>query len=173
MTLVPGDAASLSACAVTARAVARDLGGRAPGMRRASEALGQRWTGRTSAATRRSGAGLAEASGATASELERVGGILQDHATDLADLVGRARAVEERAAAAGLEVRDGRVERAWGVTGQADAAADRSLEETRVALQGEVDLLLAQHRRRRDFVLGVLRESTATLAGVSHRLREG
>ena len=42
-----------------------------------------------------------------------------------------------------------------------------------MALQAELDLVLAQHRRRRDWVLGVLRESTTTLAGVSHRLREG
>lgn len=173
MTLVPGDSASLSACALTARAVARELGAQATGVRTAYEAVGEGWTGRVSAAARRSGADLAEAARATAAELDRVGTVLQDHATDLADLVARARAVEERAAAAGLEVRDGRVERVWGVTGAADAVAVRSLEETRAALQGEVDLVLAQHRRRRDFVLGVLRESTGTLAGVSHRLREG
>ena len=50
-------------------------------------------------------------------------GVLQDHSTDLADLVARSRAVEERAAAGGLAVRDGRVEVAWGVTGTADAVA--------------------------------------------------
>jgi hypothetical protein len=173
VTLVPGDSASLSACARTARAVARELAAQAAGVRTASEAVGDGWTGRTSAATRRGGAGLADATRATAAELDRVGTVLQDHATDLADLVGRARAVEDRAAAAGLEVRDGRVERAWGVTGPADVLSDRSVEETRTALQREVDLLLAQHRRRRDFVLGVLRQSSGTLAGVSHRLREG
>ena len=173
MSLVPGDPASLSACALTARAVAQQLGRQATGLRTAYQAVGQGWTGRRSVAARRGGDSLAEACAATAGELDRVGGVLQDHATDLADLVARGRAVEERAAGAGLEIRDGRVERAWGVTGQADAVADRSLEETRSALQREVDLLIAQHRRRRDFALGVLRESTTTLAGVSHRLRDG
>ena len=173
MSLVPGDPASVSACALTARAVAERLGRQATGVRTAYEAVGVGWTGRRSVAARRAGGALAQACDETAGELDRVGGLLQDHATDLADLVARARAVEERAAAAGLEVRDGRVERAWGVTGSADAVADRSLEETRSMLQREVELLLAQHRRRRDFVLGFVRESTTTLSGVSHRLRDG
>ena len=95
--------------------------------------------------------------------------MLQDHATDLADLVARARVLEERARAAGLEVRDGRVEIGWGVTGAADAEADRSRAATQAALQAELDLVLAQHQRRRDWVLGVLRDSTSALADVSHR----
>jgi len=33
--------------------------------------------------------------------------------------------------------------------------------------------VLAQHRRRRDWVLEVLRDSTTDLAGVSHKLRGG
>ena len=99
--------------------------------------------------------------------------MLQDHATDLADLVARARALEERARAAGLEVRDGRVEIAWGVTGTADAGADRTRAAARAALQSELDLVLAQHRRRRDWVLGVLRDSTTALSDVSHGLRGG
>ena len=173
MSVVPGDPASLSACALTARAVADSLGAQATGVRTAYAAIDDGWTGRASAAARRRGAALADAATIAAQELERVGGILQDHATDLADLVARARTVEERAAAAGLEVRDGRVERGWGVTGSADADLDRSRDEVRSELQGELDLVLAQHRRRRDWVLSVLRESTTTLAGVSHRLREG
>jgi hypothetical protein len=99
--------------------------------------------------------------------------VLQDHATDLADLVARARALEERARAAGLEVRDGRVERAWGVTGAADADADRAREASRGALQADLDLVLAQHTRRRDWVLDVLRGSTRALGEVSHGLRQG
>ena len=93
--------------------------------------------------------------------------------TDLADLVARARVLEERARAAGLEVRDGRVEIGWGVTGAADAEADRSRAATRAALQAELDLVLAQHQRRRDWVLGVLRDSTSALADVAHRRRGG
>ena len=173
MTTVPGDPASLSACARTVREVARRLEDQATGVRTTYRELGEGWTGRTSAVTRRAGADLADAASTTAAELDRVGRVLQDQATDLADLVARARVVEERAGPAGLEVRDGRVEQAWGVTGAADADADAERERTRASLQADLDLVLAQHRRRRDWVLEVLRDSTAGLAEVSHRLRQG
>ncbi len=173
MSLVPGDPASLSACALTARAAAERLEDSATGVRAACADLGDGWAGRVSVRARRRGAGLADAADRTAVELDRVGRVLQDHATDLAGLVARGRAVEERAGAGGLEVRDGRVELAWGLTGAADVQRDRAREESRVALQSELDLLRAQHTRRRDWVLAMLRESTATLADVSHGLREG
>ena len=173
VSVVPGDPASLSACAGTARSVAERLGDHATGVRTASDLLGVGWTGRTSASTRRRAADLAAATDTTAAQLDRVGRVLQDHATDLADLVARGRALAERARAAGLEVRDGSVEIGWGVTGAADADADRARAATRSALQAELDLVLAQHRRRRDWVLGVLRDSTTGLSDVSHRLRGG
>lgn len=173
MSVVPGDPASLSACAGTVRSVSERLGGNATGVRTASGALGEGWPGRTSAATRRRAADLAAATAATADQLDRVGRVLQDHATDLAELVARGRALEERARAAGLEVRDGRVEIGWGVTGAADLEADRARASTQAALQAELDLVLAQHRRRRDWVLGVLRDSTTGLSDLSHRLRGG
>lgn len=173
MSVVPGDPASLSACAGTARSVAQRLGAHSTRVRTASDGLGEGWTGRTSTATRRRAALLAESAGAAAAQLDRLGRVLQDHATDLADLVARARTLEEQARASGLDVRDGRVEIGWGVTGTADAGADRAREETRTALQAELDLVLAQHRRRRDFVLGELRSSRTTLADFSHGLRSG
>lgn len=173
MTTVPGDPASLSAGGRTVREVARRLEDHATGVRTAYREVGEGWTGRTSAITRRAGADLADEASATGAELDRVGRVLQDQATDLADLVARARVLEERAGAAGLEVRDGRVEQVWGVTGTADAGVDRERDRTRTALQADLDLVLAQHRRRRDWVLEVLRDSTAGLAEVSHRLRQG
>jgi hypothetical protein len=173
VTTVPGDPASVSACGRTVREVARRLEQRATGTRASYRELGEGWTGRSSATTRRDGAHLADAASATAAELDRVGRVLQDQATDLADLVARGRAVQERATAAGLEVRDGRVELSWGVTGAADAAADLGRESARAALQADLDLVLAQHRRRRDWVLEVLRGSTSTLGALSHGLRQG
>ena len=59
------------------------------------------------------------------------------------------------------------------MTGAADAGADRTRTMTQEGLQAELDLVLAQHVRRRDWVLGVLRDSTSTLADVSHALRGG
>ena len=152
MSVVPGDPASLSACASTARSVGHGLTGQASRVRATSRELAQGWTGRTSAGVRQRASGLADATDAAASELDRMGRVLQDHASDLADLVARGRAVEERARAAGLVVRD---------------------EHLRTALQADLDLVLAQHRRRRDWVLEVLRDSTTDLAGVSHKLRGG
>ena len=115
------------------------------------------------ASRRRPVARAAELAGATASladELERTARVLQDQATDLADLVARERTLRERAAASGLDVRDGRVELAWGVSGTADATRRDEQEATRAALQADLDLVAAQHARRREFVLGLLRAST-------------
>ena len=66
---------------------------------------------------------------------------------------------------------DGRVVVGWGVTGTADARSDLARDEVREELQAELDLVLAQHRRRRDWVLGVLHDSTTALSDLSHRLR--
>jgi hypothetical protein len=173
VSTVPGDPGSLSACAATAAAVGRRLGALAQSLGPEVEALGDGWPGRTSVTTRRRGTVLAESTTSTADELTRVAGVLQDQASDLADLLARARSVEERARAAGLEVRDERVVPTYGVRGEADADAQRAQAEQAVRLQGELDLVLAQHRRRRDFVLGVLRESTERLAALSHGLRHG
>lgn len=172
MSIVPGDPASLSACGGTSRTVADRLAHHAAELRAAAELLREGWTGAASAATRRRTAGVADTTDAAAAELDRVGRVLQDHATDLADLVGRARLLEERAGSAGLDVRDGRVVAGWGVS-TADAAAERARDDTRATLQAELDLVLAQHERRRDWVLGVLRDSTGRLADLSRRLRAG
>lgn len=173
MSVVPGDPASLSACASTARSVGHGLAGQASRVRATSRELAQGWTGRTSAGVRQRASGLADATDAAASELDRMGRVLQDHASDLADLVARGRRIEEQAREAGLEVRDGRVELGWGVTGTADVAADHDRARVQATLQGDLDLVLAQHQRRRDWVLAALRSSSATLAEISHDLRRG
>ncbi len=173
MSTVPGDPASLSACAATAGTVGRRLAVEAEALAPEVEALGEGWAGRTSVSTRRRGTALAAATSAAADELGRVSRVLQDQATDLADLLARARAVEERAAGAGLEVRDDRVAPAYGVRGEADVAAQQAQEAASTSLQSALDLVLAQHRRRRDFVLAELRASSERLAEVSHGLRRG
>ena len=171
MSLVPGDPASLSSCAATAGTLSRRLAARSEEVAAALADLAHGWPGRRSVDTRRRGADAASAGSALAAELEAVATLLQDQATDLADLVARARAVEERAAAAGLEIRDDRVVPAPGIRGAADPDAEQHRDAVAGGLQAEVDLLLAQHRRRRDFVLGALRSSTDRLAQVSAGLR--
>jgi hypothetical protein len=173
VSVVPGDPASVSACASTVQVLAERLGSRSRGVEEAVRGVAEGWPGRVSVGTRRRGGALAEAGSTTAAELERVAVVLQDHATDLAALIARARRLEETAATAGLQVRDRRVVPAYGIVGEADPAADTERTHVASALQVELDALLARHARRRDWVLGVLRTSTGELAAVSHALRRG
>ncbi|MBM6404383.1 hypothetical protein JQN72_09040 [Phycicoccus sp. CSK15P-2] len=171
MSLVPGDPASLSSCAASTAATAERVAATAAALEASWSALAQDWPGRASVEPRRRGDAVVAASSSTADELGSVARALQDQATDLAGLVARARTVEERAAAAGLEVRDDRVVPAYGRVTTADAAAESARAATAATLQAELDLVLSQHRRRRDFLLGMLRASTGRLAEVSAGLR--
>ena len=173
MSVVPGDPASLSACAATAASVGHRLAAVAAALGPEVAALGEGWPGRVSVLTRRRGDALATSAAPTAAELERVGRLLQDRATDLADLHARARSLEERAAAAGFVIRDDHVVPAYGVRGEADAATEAAERAGADALGSELELLLAQHRRRRDFLLAELRDSTERLATLAHGLRRG
>jgi hypothetical protein len=173
VSTVPGDPASTSACASVVRTVAGRLDAHADPLAQAVRDVGDGWSGRVSATSRRRGEALAAATRTTGAALERVSVVLQDHGTDLADLHARARRVQERAARVGLEVRDGRVVPPYGIAGEADAADQRLRAETAAGLQEELDAVTARHARRRDWVLGVLRSSTDDLAAVSHALRRG
>ncbi len=173
MSIVPADPASTSACASTVRTVAARLDRPADPLAGAVRDAAHGWSGRVSAATRRRGEALAAATHTTASALERVSVVLQDHATDLADLHARARRLEARAADAGLEVRDGRVVPGYGISGEADAVAQHRRAATAATLQEELDAVTARHARRRDWLVGVLRASTHDLAAISHALRRG
>jgi hypothetical protein len=171
--LVPGDPASLSACGATATRSAARLAADAERVRAAYRVLGDGWPGRASVTARRAGAAVADAAGAVATELGAGGAALQELATDLADLAARARQVGDRASALGLEVREGRVELPWGLTGEASASAAAAREAERRALQEELDVVRTLARRRRDRLLAVLGVSTGRLAAVSERLRAG
>ena len=173
MSAVPGDPASVSACASTVRSVAAHVEACGEPLASAVRDVSDGWTGRVSATTRRRRGSLAAATATTAAALDHVAVVLQDHATDLADLHARARRLDERVAAAGLDVRDGRVLPRLGVAGEADAAADRHRADLAASLQEELDVITARHARRRDWLVGVLRASTGELAAVSHALRRG
>lgn len=173
MSVVPGDPGSMSSCAATARALAARMTAHAEALGSAWGAIGDGSPGPSSAAARRRGATLTAATSSVAAEIDRIGRVFQDHATDLAELVARGRALEARASSAGLVVRDGRVVPQWGVVGEADAVTARQREVLAVALQAELDHVLIQHRRRRDRLLSVLDGSSAALARLSHGLRRG
>jgi uncharacterized protein YukE len=173
VSAAPGDPASVSACASVVRSVATALEASGEPLAGSLRELADGWTGRVSATTRRRGEALAAAAGTTAVALDRVAVVLQDHATDLAELRARARRLEDRAAAAGLELRDGRVVPRYGVAGEADAAGDHRRAEVAAAVQEELDAVAARHARRRDWLVGVMRASTEELAAASRALRRG
>ncbi|EKA60345.1 hypothetical protein B277_13194, partial [Janibacter hoylei PVAS-1] len=68
---------------------------------------------------------------------------LQQSAAELAATTAGLRALEEEAAAAGLQVRDGTVHRAWGITGVADAGGEAAGADRREELQGRVHQLVS------------------------------
>ncbi|MGL4744927.1 MAG: hypothetical protein ACRCXL_11140 [Dermatophilaceae bacterium] len=173
MNIVPGDPGSLSSCAATTRAVAARMTARAEDIDGAWSGIREGWPGPSSATIRRRGAALATATSSAAAEIDRIGLVFQEYATDLAELVARGRALAARASSAGLEIRDGRVVPPWGVVGEADATTARERAVLADALQAELEYVLIQHGRRRDRLLTALNGSTATLAHLSHGLRHG
>lgn len=114
---------------------------------------------------------LGHAAGAAAQELDRVGSALQDHSADLAEAVADARRLEARAEAAGLQVADGRVSPAWGVSGLADVAATADREQVRAELQRELDQLRHVLAARRHRLASAVTASTTVLAGHAQGLR--
>jgi hypothetical protein len=97
---------------------------------------------------------------------------LQDHATDLAEALQQARAVEEAAQREGLAVADGRVVPRWGVAGVADEAALDAREARRSDLQTQLDHAVLQLSRRRARLTAALEAAHSTLADHGAALRE-
>ena len=137
MSVVPGDPASLSACAGTARSVRRAA--RRPRDRRA-HGIRRCWARGGRAAPRRRPAAAPPTwprppTPPPPSSTGWAGCCRTTRPTSPTSWPA-ARALEERARAAGLEVRDGRVEIGWGVTGAADAEADRARAATQAGAAG-------------------------------------
>jgi hypothetical protein len=116
-------------------------------------------------------ADLGAAAATAAQELDRVGSVLQDHAADLAEAVADSRELEARARSAGLQVVDGRLEPAWGVSGLADVAATADRERAREELQRELDRLRHVLSARRHRLAAALDDSTAVLTKHADGLR--
>jgi len=172
VTSVPGDPGSLSALGGTLGRSGAALHADAGGLAAAYRDLGRDWGGRASVQARRRGEALGSAADALAEQLSEVGVALQDHATDLAELVAAARVLGEKAEAEGLRVRDGRVELGYGVTGEAVAARADARDRRRAELQAELDVVLTQLARRRRRLLALVAGSSETLARVSASLRD-
>ena len=103
--------------------------------------------------------------------LDRVGTALQEHATELAHAVAAGRQLTARAQALGLEVVDGAVVPAWGVTGVADSAAVAARDTTAAALQAELDALRRAVNARGEQLAALADDARHTLASQTTALR--
>jgi hypothetical protein len=114
---------------------------------------------------------LDAAAAATAHEVDRVGAALQAHATDLAEAVADSRRITGRAQAAGLQVTDGELTAAWGVSGVADGSARAQQEALRRDLQDQLDAVTALVGQRRQRLTALLQDSHDVLARHATGLR--
>lgn len=129
------------------------------------------WSGRVARTVGRTRQSLSSSTLAAADRLDRAGGLLQEHSSDLAEAVAIARSVAGRAQAAGLEVVDGRVIAAWGVAGVADEERNQTRESQRASLQHELDTAALHLQRKRARLAAALDAARADLASHSSVLR--
>lgn len=166
-----GDPAALSALAATLRRTALQLSSDAERLREALEDCTPGWTGPAATATRRRSATVLATLEPVAAALDGCGRHLQQAATELAATTADLRALEESALAAGFEVRDGRLHRAWGITGVADGVAEADGHRRRDELQERLRQLLATMGRHRASLASHCDEATHLLGQASTALR--
>lgn len=171
MSVLEGDPGSCSQAGGSLRRLASQLREAAAHTDVAARDLGQHWVGRASVAARRRQDQLSRAVTDTATALDRSGAAIQEHATDLAEAVQSGRALQEQAVQAGLQVLDGRIVPAWGVSGVADAEHTASRAGVQVRLQSELDLVALQLSRRRARLTAALEAARHTLKDTSGVLR--
>lgn len=167
------DPASLSAAGAIAARTAERLADVANDLDTTYAALGSGWSGPTARVTRAHGELVTEGLTALASELRRIGSLLQDHAADVAELVAQWRRLEESVADGGLHLRGGRVASPWGIRGEADAEDIAAQDLRRTELQAGLDALRARNDRLVDQLVHQLDESRKALSQVSTRVRLG
>lgn len=166
-----GDPASLSALAATLRSRSVLLQADAERLRSTLTDAAPGWRGPTAIGHRRRAESLADATATTATAMDACGRALQSAATDLAAAVARLRALEDEAAAAGLEVRDGTVERGWGITGVADARSAGDAERLRASLQERVHQTVTTLGRQRTRLTSECARASELLRSASETLR--
>jgi len=166
-----GDPASCSQAGGSLRRLATSLRTAHRTAAGAGSELAEAWSGRASVAARRQHEAVTSSAATAVEELDAMGSQLQEHATDLAEALQTARSVTDRAEAAGLQVHDGRVLAAWGVTGVADPELARAREETAARLQAELDTATLQLSRRRARLAAAAASGRERLARAAEGLR--
>lgn len=173
MSLLGGDPASCSQVGGSLRRIAEGLRSDAERVTAAFADLRDHWSGGASVRARQRADTLCRVASAAADELDLAGAALQAHAADVAESAQALRQVTERAASAGLHVVEGEVVPAWGVTGIADPSRDAHRDETRVALQRDLDLLMVQLGRRQSRLARAADTAAQALASHAQLLRVG
>lgn len=120
---------------------------------------------------RRRAAQVSEDVSIAVAELDRAGSALQAHSSDLAESLSDARQLIDRATAAGLELRAGRLAPQWGVAGVADPLATTAQDDLRAELQSRLDSVESLLRTRRTRLATTLRRSGDLLASHAEALR--
>lgn len=120
---------------------------------------------------RRRAAQVADSLAVAVAELDQVGSALQAHSSDLAEALSDARQLLDRASAAGLEQRSGRLAPRWGVAGVADPRATTTQDDLRSDLQQRLDSVESLLRTRRARLATTVRRSGDLLATHAEALR--
>ncbi|GAB3112386.1 hypothetical protein GCM10027055_15190 [Janibacter alkaliphilus] len=123
-----GDPGSVSALAATLRSAAVSLAAEAERVGRARADLADAPV-RVPVDRRRRTEGVQQTLQATSRVLTESAGALQHAAADLAEQVAALQRLEDEAARRGLQVRDGTVAPAWGITGTVDERTDPQAQE--------------------------------------------
>lgn len=166
-----GDPGSCSQVGGSLRRLATELRSAARRTAHEHEQVAHEWSGRVARDLGRRTGAVVDAATTAAEELDRVGAQLQDHATDLAEALQEARAVEEAAQTAGLAVTDGRVVPRWGVAGVADEDTVDVREARRAELTARLDHTVLQLSRRRARLTATLETARTVLADHAATLR--
>jgi prefoldin subunit 5 len=168
-----GDAASCSQVGGSLRRIAGGLRMDAEQVSATFGDLHGHWSGGASVRARQRADTLCRVVRAAADDLDHAGSALQAHAADVAESAQALRQIAERAMSAGLQVVEGEVVPAWGVTGLADPSRDAHRDETRISLQRDLDHLMAQLSRRQSRLARAAETARQALASHAQRLRVG
>lgn len=156
--LVPGDPASCSQLGAVLRRESARLADRRRSLHRAVEELSG-WTGETGERARGRIARQLSALGRCSEQLDDAGAAVQRYATELATARELGRQAQQRAAAAGLLVVEGRVVEPWGPSSADDA-------QSRLALLPSVQEQVSLAEQRAAAAQTELQRSAARLRGL-------
>lgn len=171
ITPLLGDPGSMSALGASLRRTAVRLSADSEDLERAADDATPGWSGPRATGLRQRVSTTAEETKAVAAALDDAGKALQAAATDLSTAIARLRELEDAAAAAGLELREGGVTKGWGITGVADAATVRDEDRERERLQERVHQAVSALGQKRSRLATELDRASTLLRASSAHLR--